>query len=90
MHVVRQAVATAKNAHPARVVIVAAVAVHPMKKEKNAAAVLHHRVKLKLNNQTPSARKGAFHWTSIFARVQSSAKHRIGDKCLLGSQHIHC
>ncbi len=47
MHVVRQAVATAKNAHPVRVVIVAAVAVQRMKKGKNAAAVFHHRVKLR-------------------------------------------
>jgi hypothetical protein len=86
MHVVRQAVATARNVHPVRGVIVAAVAAQLMKKGRNAVAVLPLRAKRKLNDLTPSARKGAFHWTFIIARVQNSAKHRIRDKYLLGSQ----
>lgn len=60
MHVARQAVATARNVRRVRVVIVAAVAVQRMKKEKNAVAVLPHHVKPKRKNKQEAPERALF------------------------------
>jgi len=68
MHVVRQAVVTVKIARPARVVIVAAVAVQTTKKERNAVAALLLHVKH--NRKTKKKRpKGRFSLVTDFPEL---------------------